>query len=60
MDDFPAVKQCFQGQDGEKLCTYRTVLHQTVIKSKLLRMKKAPGIDLVGSVGITRVVIRNL
>jgi len=45
----PAVKQCFSGQDKDKLCTY--TITADMVKAKLckLKMNKAPGVDSVST-----------
>jgi len=43
MNELPAVKQCFQGQENEKLCSF--IVTSAMVKSTLLKLKmnKGPG-----------------
>jgi len=48
MNELPAVKQCFQGQENEKLCSFivtSAIVTSAMVKSTLLKLKmnKGPG-----------------
>ena len=49
MNCLPPIKQCFSGQDKDKLCSYTITADMVKAKLSKLKMNKSPGVDSVST-----------